>query len=175
MNKLLEEYYYYLLDNIGANLPEHQNYTYLLEDLNDKEFIWRHPMDENRDIDGLYLRKEFLFDTNRDISLVWDDPRSVLEVLIAFSKRIETEITGEPGNDDIGRWFWVMLDNLGILLPDDHYDHGLVMYNLDIWLLRKFKSDGREGIFPLKKPNSDQRDVDMWYQMQSYLNENWSF
>ena len=153
---LQEEYYDFLLDIIGFDLPEHRKCSKLLEDLNDKEFFWVHPMDENRDIDALYLRKEFLVETGRDSSEIWDDPRSCLEVLVAFSRRIEIEITGEPGNDDLGRWFWVMLNNLDIIYEDDHYDHGLVQFKLDVWLARKFDKNGKYGIFPLKKVTNDQ-------------------
>lgn len=169
---LQEEYHEFLLDIIGFDLPEHRKYMRLIEDLNDKEFFWVHPMDENRDIDALYLRKEYLVETGRDISLVWDTPRSCFEVLVTFSRRIEIEITGEPGNDDLGRWFWIMLKNLDILYSDDHYDHGLVQFKLDVWLTRKYQEDGKGGIFPLKNAINDQTKTDMWYQMQGYLNEN---
>ena len=172
--EIAEDYHEWLCDMMCANLPEHRNYTELLYDLDEKEFIWSHPMDENRDADALALRKEYFFDNGYDLRDMVLSPRSCLEVLVAFSRRIEIEIMGEPGDDHIERWFWIMLDNLKLLeFDDDHYDHGFVIHKLDIWLTRKFTSSGKNGIFPLKKPTSDQRDIDIWYQMQAYLTENY--
>lgn len=169
-----KKYHKYLCKLMRCDLPEHRNYTELMYDLDEKPFIWSHPMDENRDVDGLSLRKDYFLDNNEDFPSWISAPRSCLEVLVAFSKRIEIEIMGEPGEDQIERWFWVMLDNLGLLEFDDfHYNHGLVEHKLDIWLTRKFNSSGKNGIFPLKKLTSDQRDVEMWYQMHAYLNENY--
>lgn len=173
---VLDKYYDYLLGIINFNLPKYRRYGRLVEELFDTEFYYVHPMDENRMNDGLYLRKEFLFDIGMDVHEdLWIDPCSVLEVLVAFSKRIEIEITGEPGEDDLGRWFWVMVKNLGILYPNNEFDHGIVQFKLENWMSRKFEKSGNGSIFPLKNWRADQRDVEMWYQMQAYLNENWEF
>lgn len=170
------DYHEWICELMCANLPEHSNYRNLLLDLDEKEFIWSHPMDENRDIDGLTLRKEYYFDNGMDVRDVPISPRSCLEVLAAFSRRIELEVMGEPGDDHIEKWFWIMLDNLGLLeFDDDHYNHGLVVHILDVWLVRNINSKGQNGIFPLKKTTKDQRDVEMWYQMQAYLMENYPF
>lgn len=159
MQEIVEDYHFWLCDLMRVDLPEHRNYTKLLRDLDLKEFIWLHPMDENRDIDAFDLRKEFFFDNGYDVSDVFTGPRSCLEVLVAFSRRIEIEIMGEPGNDHIERWFWIMISNLGLdEFDDDHYNHGLVEHILDVWLTRKYKSNGKNGIFPLKKP-TDRKSV----------------
>ena len=176
-SEILDRYYDYLLDLVRFDLPEHRKYGRLMADMYEKPFIIVHPMDENRDGDALYLRKEFLFDNGYDVEHdLWMDERSVLEVLAAFSRRIEIEITGTPGEDDLSRWFWVMIENLGLNEFDNrHYDKDAVSEILDIWLCRKFERNGAGSIFPLKKVSRDQRDVEMWYQMQAYLNENWEF
>lgn len=174
--QIIEEYYDYLLDIIDFRLPEHRKFGKLLEFLFSTKFIWIHPMDENRLNDGLYLRREFLFDFGLDVNRdLWDDPGNVLEVLTAFSKRVEIEITGEPGNDNLGRWFWEMLENLGVLYSDYEFDSRIVGQKVEKWLCRKFGENGKGGILPLRKTTRDQRDVEMWYQMQEYLNENWNF
>jgi hypothetical protein len=176
IQELAYDYHEWLMELMRIDLPEHRNYRKLMYDLDTKEFIWLHPMDENRDIDAFDLRKEYFFDNGLDVSEVWTSPRSCLEVLAALSRRIEIEITGEPGNDHIERWFWIMISNLGLdRFDDDHYDHGYVEYILDVWLARKFEKNGKCGLFPLKKATSDQRDVDIWYQMQAYLMENYEF
>lgn len=173
---IIEEYHDWLCEMMRCDLPEHRNYEHLLHYLGCKTYIWLHPMDENRDIDALNLRKEFYFDHGYNVSDVFDGPRSVLEVLVALSRRIEIEIMGEPGNDHIERWFWIMISNLGLdSMRNDMYDPYYVDHQLDIWLNRKYNSYGKGGIFPLKKLTSDQRVIDTWYQMQAYLNENYQF
>lgn len=171
---IIDEYNDWLLEIIGFNLPEHRKYELLIKELNKVPFRWVIPMDENRDIDAFCMRKEFLFDNGYDVSSVWHESRTVLEVLIAFSRRIETDITGEPGKDDFGRWFWVMLDNLELLdFENVWFDKKAVDRILNIWLDRKFKKNGIGSIFPTTKVTSDQRDVEMWYQMQGYIDEHW--
>ena len=135
MQDIILDYHEWICEMMRMDLPEHRDYYRLMQDLDRKEFIWSHPMDENRDVDALNMRKEYYFDNGYDISEVFEGPRSVLEVLAALSRRIEIEIMGEPGNDHIERWFWIMLDNLGLLdARDDCYDHYYVEQKLDIWL-----------------------------------------
>ena len=44
---------------------------------------------------------------------------------------------------------------------------------LDRWIERKFSRNGKGSPFPLKKPKKDQRKVELWYQMQGYICENY--
>lgn len=176
VKSLLDDYYDWLLEQADIFLPEHRNYERLLRELHRTTFTWIIPMDENRDMDAVELRKEFLFDCGYHRYELWNTPRSVLEVLLAFSRRIEIEITGEPGNDDISRWFWVMLGNLGLMkFSDDRFVKEEVDKILGIWLDRKFKKNGSGSIFSVKKSGVNMTDVEMWYQMHYYLNENWKF
>ena len=171
---LADDYFEHLLYMMSADTPEHRKYSRLLSDLYDIAFIYSHPMDENRVIDALDMRKEYLFD--RGISIrddFMDRDVSVLEILAALSRRLEIEVTGEPGEDYLGRWFWVCLENLDVLEVDSRYDRGLVRYKIDVWMLRQYKSNGKGGIFPVKKSGIDQREIDLWYQGQLYLAENW--
>ena len=174
---IMDEYHEWMCDLMRINLPEHRRYRRLLRQLDDKEFIFSNYLDKNRDLDGYFLREEFLFDHGYDVRRdIWEGPRSCLEVLVALSKRIETEITGELGNDHIERWFWVMLENLGLLrYAEGRYDSEKVDEILDVWLCRKFESNGHGSIFPLEKVTLDQREIDIWYQMQLYLDEKWEY
>lgn len=171
-----DEYFEWMLKIIDFDLPEHRNYERLLRELDEIEFYWVVDMDENRDIDAYDLRKEFLYDCNISLDCLYDGPRTVLEVLVAFSKRIETDVTGEPGEYDYGKWFWVMLDNLGLLEFDNYRMNTRAVDNIvEKWLSRNISVNGKSGIFPIKKLTCDQRGVEMWYQMQAYLNENLDF
>ena len=167
----MDDYYIWLKSLLKCSLPEHRRYNKLLEGLHRTPFRYSLDMDGNRLLDACSLRTDYTNDSGRDVS----GPVSCLEVLAALSRRIEVEIMGEPGNDHYDRWFWIMVKNLGILLDDDIYDERFVDHKLDIWLDRLFDKNGNGSIFPLKKVTSDQREVDIWYQMQAYLNENYAF
>lgn len=180
LEDIVNEYNYWILDLMEANLPEHRKYSKLLEELSYIEYKWCIPLDENRDIDAVDLRKEYLAEKNMDFISLREAfcayPRSVLEVMAALSRRIEIEITGEPGNDHVERWFWDMIDNLCLLEFDDlHFNRRLVDKKIDIWLSREFNWDGKFSAFPLKNCQIDQRKIDIYYQMQLYLAENYVF
>lgn len=170
MYSLLSDYHDWMCDKMRINLPEHRNYTLLLTHLDDKAFIFTHPLDENREIDGKYLRQEFLDEEGLGKDLFWEGDASILEVLVAMSIRIETEITGEIGNDHIERWFWVMIHNLGLdKFRDDRYDERKIDEILDAWL----NGDAKKDVFPLKKMTHKTDNFDLWYRMQLYLTENY--
>lgn len=176
IHNLLAEYHDWMLDKMQANLPEHRNHSLLLSQLDNTSFVVVNPYDENRELDAHFLRQQFLREENIDERCIWGERASVLEVLVAMSIRIETEITGEVDNDHLERWFWVILENLGLnMYDDDRYDRAKINGILDIWMSRKYKKDGKNGAFPLRKTSLDQREIDLWYQMQLYLTENWHF
>lgn len=133
--------------------------------------------DECREKDAtniLYIRymDEHHYDYNFDN--VYDRDVSVLEVLIALSIRIERDIMGEPGNYQDDRWFWIMIDNLGLnSCTNDDFDEEIVDYILSKWLDRRFSYDGTGGIFPIKTPRFCQKDVEIWYQMCEWIDENY--
>lgn len=131
------------------------NYGHLLNDLFDREYTWVRSMDENRAAEGLYLRKEFDADYEREIGC------SVLEMLVALCVQFEHNIMGEPGNEDPSRWFWLILKQLDLdIFTDRNYDSDAVNLILDEFL------SGQKFIY-LGKPGA--RD-DLWYQI-GYLSE----
>jgi hypothetical protein len=145
------------------------SYNKLLLTLHSIEFVWVVAMDENRAQDGLELRNEFLKQAHILVpsSDAWYTmPCSVLEMLIAFSRRaaFETEYSAEE-------WFWMMLSNLGL---DDQHDSSaglvaLVTEVVDTLIWRTYDPDGHGGLFPLDEPEQDQRGVEIWHQFCEYL------
>ena len=95
----------------------HASYNKLLRYLNNKKFTYMLPMDENRLVDGLNLRFRFADENAYYI----DGECSILEMMVALSLRCEEHIMAddEIGNRT-GRWFWEMIDNLGL---ESKYDH----------------------------------------------------
>lgn len=147
-----------------------RTYWALLRQLYTKEYVWIIPNDDNRVEDGRDLRQEFL-----DQEQIHGEPLewmelgcSMLEMLIGLSRRLSFEADGE-----VEMWFWELLRNWGVDQCTDKSNfrpEGVdEILERNIW--RNYSGDGRGGLFPLREPHKDQRDVEIWYQMASYLLE----
>lgn len=128
-----------------------------------------HGTDGNRADDGLSLRSLY-FNETRSVTYMEDCKCTVLEMLIALSLRIERDIMGEPGDDHPEKWFFEMLDNLGVFNLTSPKFVGRIV---EEWMNRDFDPNGYGSIFPLKYYPGDQRDLLIWDQMSFYLNENY--
>lgn len=186
MTSVTNSGYFKWLCNIVGNYEE---YLFLLQKLFNKEFYWTIDMDENRAGDGLALRDRYIREENLlgwDVEIVNGEridisglgPCSVLEMLIALAIRCEKDIMNDPKEGDrTGFWFWKMIENLGFLdyknkCIDEKIDRKIdekLLYFLD----RKFEKSGKNGLFPLKKWDKDQRKVEIWYQLMAWLDENY--
>lgn len=177
-DELFNEYFEWLTRPL-QQIKSEQKYDLLLRRLHTIDFLWSVPNDDNRGLDGVQLREDFIDKSNLDIycwSLLLNRPCTVLEMLIALSIRIEDimDDMGESSNPD--GWFWEMIQNLGLLYYTDEYFYRLggpmeVPKIVGVMLSRGYGRDGRGGLFPLRRPNLDQRKVELWYQMNAYLHE----
>ena len=154
------------------------SYRRLLEFLHSVEYIPVLPMDDNRRIDGIYLRYRFGYENgypNSYISVYLDDSKcSVLEMMIALAYKVEEEITDNYiyGNRT-SQWFWSMIISLGLnKMQDDAFNRNYCTKVIDIFLNQEYKPNGEGGLFTLEHPKRDLRDVDIWCQFMWYLNEN---
>lgn len=175
MNEPLDEAYfkwlYSLVCPVRLKNPSRTHWS-LLHDLYDKEFIWLVPNDDNRKEDGRELRREFvelyeIEDPDRD----WLDLGcSMLEMLIALSRRLAFDGEGEPRD-----WFWHMLTNVDLQKYNDRAYNDLARRDIDqaleIIIWRRYSPSGKGGLFPLHNPREDQRDVELSYQLGAYLME----
>lgn len=173
MNKPLDELYLSWLYECVAN-PEITNpsrtFWNLMQHLYTKEYVWLIPNDDNRVEDGRFLRDEFIEDlVLDDIDPDWMDLGcSMLEMMIALSRRLSFQGGGEPRD-----WFWHLIDNLGLRIVDSQrFPKSKVEEVLDRQIWRTYKSNGAGGLFPLQHPRHDQRDVELWVQLNEYLLEN---
>lgn len=170
---LTENYYNYLIGFIGGD----RGYGKLLRTLFEREFYSPINMDQNRAAYGLLLRKRFAGELYDEDILYMDlGPCRVLEMLIALAERIDTiGSIGMPVEDRIPHFFWIMLSNLDMAtctdMVWDYEKERLVNHKIDILLDRKYEYNGSGGLFPLQFPKTDQRNVEIWYQMQSYFLE----
>ena len=144
-----------------------RTYLQLFAELHNKEFVWLIPNDDNRIADGMELRGEFFGQYNGDMS---EEGASVLEVLIGLSRRIAFIADGDPEV-----WAWRLIMNLELDKFWDPLKSAAKVQDLDnrletlIW--RTYHSDGQGGFFPLAWADEDQRKVELWYQMNAFVEE----
>jgi hypothetical protein len=173
VNEPLDELYLqWLYSQVGSVKLKNPSRTHwkLLKQLYQKEIVWVIPNDDDRLADGRDLRIEFLHDAelNRPEDAWMEMGCSFLELLIALSRRLSFMAEGEPAG-----WFWEMIRNLGF----DEYNDRLTYPNpdvderLDQIIWRQYHHDGTGGIFPLERPDKDQRVTSIWYQMNAYVIE----
>ncbi len=166
-----ELYFEWLYSQIGAvKSPDPSaKYDRLMGLLYTKEFIWIVLNDDNRAEDGRALRVEFIAQRHYQVIPQWFEfPCSILELLIALSRRLAFEGEGEPRS-----WFWILIENLGLGQHRDgrRYSEDGVHEILEDLIWRTYDPSGRGGLFPLRYPKEDQREVEIWYQMSAYLLE----
>lgn len=168
-SRVNSEYFRVLRDLILTDKGD-ETYDLLIKDLYAINFYATIDRDENRAKDGFDLRARYMGDDSDYIT----GPCSVLEMLIALAQRM-SEIMYDPDiGDDTARWFWEMIQNLGLdFNSDSRYSSIFTDQVIGRFLNRSYDADGLGGLFPLEYPGEeiDQRDVEIWYQMQSYLNE----
>jgi hypothetical protein len=147
-----------------------RTYWEILKQLYSTEFLWIIPNDDNRAEDGKALRHKFISEE----VLVQVDQNwlelgcSMLELMIALSERLSFDEDG-----DLDSWFWELMENLELERYNDNTDIPVDEVNeilLDV-IWRTYKRSGRGGLFPLRRAKEDQRDVELWYQLQNYVLE----
>lgn len=174
MNEPLDELYItWLYRQVGSTRFKNPARTYwsLVRQLYRKEFVWFIPNDDNRVEDCLELRQEFI-NTERiedpDSDWFYLDP-SMLELLLVLSRALSFEAEGEARD-----WFWRLIENVvhkpysdADPLPQEEFD-----YIFDLVILRLYNRNGSGGgLFPLRRATKDQRNVELWYQLNAYLLE----
>lgn len=165
-------YYKWLLDEINVDYDSTE-YDLLFSHLYNRIFTWSVKNDDNRSGDGVALRRKYLNDGGAMLEKDFIAPCNVLEMMIALSVRCDCEILGDPDIDKRDKLFWIMIDNLGLdVYTDDYYEEDAVDEILDIWLLRRFDSHGNGSPFPVNKSGRNQKKMEIWFQMNEFLNEN---
>ena len=137
------------------------------------DFLWEIPNDDNRAEDGIVLRSTFMNEEGWNTSPCEDRECSILEMMIALSMRIDNDIMWDGETDRSSRWFWEMFRNLKLDQTSDRSD---VFKILDVFLNREYDRDGNGGLFPLENGSeSDLTEMEIWYQAQLYLMDNYGF
>lgn len=174
-----QDYFHWLCEMVHIE-QEDRSYWLLAKDLHSRKFYSIVSHDENRAFDGISLRDEYISEMNYPKYVRLNDECSVLEMIIGLARRMDFE-TSDPYDPEEAEsrttyWFWEMIENLGLIEFDDesYVEYGgvdVVDQTIDILLDREYDSDGNGGLFPLEFADGDQRKVELWYQMNSYLME----
>jgi hypothetical protein len=152
---------------------EYISYRKLLMHLHATEFTYVIPKDENRAEDGLSLRYRFAHHHLGidDVEDCLTGPCSVFEMMVALANRCEETIMDDPNvGNRTGQWFWGMITNLGLgAMTDAKFDKGYVNEVMYRFLNREYERDGRGGLFRVRHPDHDLRDMEIFHQLCRYL------
>lgn len=176
-NDIEQDYFHWLCELVGIENQD-KSYWMLAKDLNKLAFIPLIDRDENRAMDGLDLRDQFLDCELYPESAKIEGECSVFEMIIALAQRMDFQTSGVDSNNrnKTAYWFWEMMDNLNLtVLDDESYDDYIgrerVEEIVDVFVNREYDFNGVGGLFPLRYAEEDQRKVEIWYQMSAYLYE----
>lgn len=178
MNRLAKDYFDWLYERVFGirDVITKNNYTVLCDAMHRFPFknLVRH--DDNRVAEGIALRDEFLknyrkrYNVSDKLDMVMPDA-SIFEVLVSLANR--ADFVYDNGEEF---WFDLFITNLKLKEFNDMgflaRDAAKVERRLRRFNDRRYAPDGDGGIFPLKDPQEDQREVELWYQMAAYMTEN---
>lgn len=172
-SSLAKTYYDWLL-NIVCDREHQIDYADLLSTLFDTEFYCSFEMDKNRVGDGLDLRSRFIYEmrlSDRVLNTKLDGPCTFLEMMIALASRCELEIMSDDGyGDRTANWFWSMIHNMGLENMYAHYfDINYVSKILDDIIHRRYSREGRHNLFYVDGSEVDMRKLEIWKQMNYWL------
>lgn len=173
----LNNEYFDWMCQLVCNERYHRRLSYqkLLNHLHQIDFQYSHPMDGNRAEDGIDLRYRFAYENKYEgpmiASYLDNRPCSVLEMLIALAFRCEEHIMQDSdAGDRMGQWFWNMIVNLGLGgMSDSRFNAAYTDEVIFRFMDRKYKRNGEGGLFTVERCKCDMRSVEIWYQMNWYL------
>lgn len=174
-NEIENEYFEWLYNMMCKDrFAKSISYRKLLIFLHSKRFTYVIDKDRNRAAYGLDLRKRFSTYSGYEedyLSSYLEGPCTVLEMMIALSIQCEEWIMDDPRvGDRTSQWFWGMVANLGLAaMTDDNYDKAYVRESIDRFLKREYSPDGKGGLFTVRNPKHDMREVEIWMQLLWYL------
>ncbi len=174
--ELNREYFDWMCQLVGhGKCAQGLSYQKLLHHLNSIDFYYILPMDENRAEDGVDLRYRFGYEKQYkgpEIASCLDThPCSVLEMLVALALRCEEHIMDDPDvGNRTGLWFWEMISSLGLKsMSDAQFDRTVVDKAIFRFMDRRYKQNGQGGLFTVEHCKYDMRTVEIWWQMNWYL------
>ncbi len=165
------KYFHWLVKQV-CFIDSDECYVLLLNHLHSTNFYAILPNDENRARDGLDIREAFYSEHSEQVP---NEDCSFLEFLFALSKKMNY-ICAAFDEDKTKEIFWRLLLNIDLAsMSDRNYGEkgGDIFIDevLNRVMDRKYEVNGYGGLFPMRKPRQNQREVEIWYQMNQYLSD----
>ena len=161
-----DAYFEWLVSKIGDGKIDHLRMR-ILRKLYFMPFYYNIPNDAHRYEEAVCLRDQYSYETG--IMCDYEGPCNVLELLVSLAKMVSEDVLGTFYHENrTFEWFWMMIDNLGLLSVRPAEVERIVKK----WVDRDFEFDGRGSPFPLRDPPEDQRTVEIWKQICNYIFEN---
>ena len=169
-----------LTDKLHMDEEDIKKYNFLINELAKIEFVWSHPMDEKRAIDGLRFREDFTYETGYflDKSSGLTPKCSMFELLAGIADKIEKSMMIDVNiGPRPGRWFIIFIKNLGLdecTNVNWKYDYEQFIKNTCIKFMdRGYEPNGVGGAFPLAGEDINIRQEDFWRQCSIYFARNY--
>lgn len=153
------DYFSWLCNLISSD----DTYIDLLIELDNMDYIWHLVLDENRAKGGLQLRERFAKEAGVFSSDVRTGSCTVLEMLIALSELMSEQIDGSETYE----CFWMIINNLNLR----NVHHTRIREIINNFLTNNY-SNKFGGLFPLRNYYGDIRGLDLYSQMNAWLEEN---
>lgn len=174
-NDVKNDYFEWLYNLVCENrYSGAQSFRKLLMYLHGAEFTYIIPMDENRALDGISLRWQYVCSKgySRDVLNHLDGPCSVLEMMVALCFKCEGFMDDPDIGDRFSQWFWHMIVSLGLGgMTDEMFTRRKAEGSVRSFLDRNYEPNGRGGLFTIRNCDRDLRTVEIWHQMCWYLDE----
>lgn len=170
-NNVLNDYFEWLCCTVKKEQPSKRaSYKKLLVLLHSITFRYSVEYDENRAADGEHLRWRYVYDGGYQDILNWEEPCTVLEMIIALSFQMEGIMSDPDVDHGVSHWFWIMISNLNLdYMSNSKFDRLIVYERINVFLDRMYEPNGKGNIFRIDICREDLREVEIWYQMCWYL------
>lgn len=175
--ELVNDYFEWMYRLVCGEGGRNLSFRKLLMRLYDLDYQYTLPMDENRWTDGVQLRYRYGREHNIPESVIASEldtrPCSMLEMMLALSLRCEeTIMIDDHFGDRTGQWFWNMISSLGLGGETDrNFRAAHVDAVVDRFNNRRYSPNGEGGLFRVNDRNINLLNMDIWYQMQAYIND----
>lgn len=171
MKDQLDKEYFAYLKSLVEDDDVNKTYDRLLDHLFRVKYIHIVKGDENRASDGVDIRRRFMFQSRLPRYLFTDEwfniECSMLEMLVALAQKFAFQV-----DQSVREAFWHMIRNTALIHNDDiDYEEDVVDDALERILFRQYRANGEGGFFPLTQINRDQRNVELLYQLYTYVNQ----
>lgn len=172
--------YFNYIESIVCNGDTIDRYDVLLDILYRIDFRWSVHNDDNRISDSVELRYNYQADCGvpmAELQELLNIPCSVIEVICGLAIRMDDAMRDPEGGAHIDRWFWELIGNLGMSgFTNEAYERGLWSLNdvrkiVDIFMDRTYDELGHGGLFPRNVCYKNQKECELFEQMNGYLNE----